>query len=399
MSKYTIDSSTLTDIAEAIRTKTGSVSQMTPLEMPTEIGTIPTYENGDSESYPKVSIPSGTERTYSEQTISDIADAINTKAGTSGIMTPSAMITAIGNIPSGGSGGGGITEDILIKNNIKALTRQVSGTERLAGIVYYPNTDYFYIMPSTGPVTIGFIFNGTHDNGFFIGSIRYYADNGRLYHVNNIESQTSGVSVTGIEIPNIEINDDAPTPGDFTVAISTFETSNHPLYSTGSQIYDLSPSSHPVAINMWGNNKLTSLKSEILNIDASDIFQVTNVPGNFDLDDITQGIIFIGSNGHLVVDCGVATSPYIRVDSNEKLQAVAGTNTHYWGRIESFSTLRYTLKNVTLYENNASEIDYANNTPASGLIYSTYDILDYNGEVYYPANMTLDQFKSLFHVS
>ena len=105
MSKYTIDSSTLTDIAEAIRTKTGGVSQMTPLEMPTEIGTIPTYENGDSESYPKVSIPSGTERTYSEQTISDIADAINTKAGTSGTMTPSAMITAIGNIPSGGGGG------------------------------------------------------------------------------------------------------------------------------------------------------------------------------------------------------------------------------------------------------------------------------------------------------
>jgi hypothetical protein len=40
MSKYTLDSSTLTNIADAIRTKTGGSSQITPLEMPTEIASI-----------------------------------------------------------------------------------------------------------------------------------------------------------------------------------------------------------------------------------------------------------------------------------------------------------------------------------------------------------------------
>ena len=40
MSKYTIDSSTLTNIADAIREKTGGSSQITPLEMPAEIANI-----------------------------------------------------------------------------------------------------------------------------------------------------------------------------------------------------------------------------------------------------------------------------------------------------------------------------------------------------------------------
>ena len=40
MSKYTIDSSTLTNIADAIRAQTGGSSQITPLEMPTKIASI-----------------------------------------------------------------------------------------------------------------------------------------------------------------------------------------------------------------------------------------------------------------------------------------------------------------------------------------------------------------------
>ena len=40
MSKYVIDSETLTDIADAIRAKTGDSASMTPLEMPDEIASI-----------------------------------------------------------------------------------------------------------------------------------------------------------------------------------------------------------------------------------------------------------------------------------------------------------------------------------------------------------------------
>lgn len=101
MSKYTIDSTTLGDVADAIRAKTGSSAGITPLGMPTAIASIPTYDDGDSESYPKSDIPSGKERTYAEQTISDIADAINTKAGTTGSIAFTGFATAISNIPTG----------------------------------------------------------------------------------------------------------------------------------------------------------------------------------------------------------------------------------------------------------------------------------------------------------
>lgn len=46
MSTLLIQSGTLEDIADAIRTKTGSIDTMTPLEMPAEIISIPTSSGG-----------------------------------------------------------------------------------------------------------------------------------------------------------------------------------------------------------------------------------------------------------------------------------------------------------------------------------------------------------------
>lgn len=49
MSTLLIQSGTLDDIADAIRTKTGGVDTMTPLEMPAEIISIPTGGSGGAE--------------------------------------------------------------------------------------------------------------------------------------------------------------------------------------------------------------------------------------------------------------------------------------------------------------------------------------------------------------
>lgn len=46
MSLMFIDSDTLSDIADAIRTKKGTSNEMTPLEMPTEIASIPSGGGG-----------------------------------------------------------------------------------------------------------------------------------------------------------------------------------------------------------------------------------------------------------------------------------------------------------------------------------------------------------------
>lgn len=48
MSTMLIQSDTLSDIADAIRSKTGGSNTMTPLEMPTEISNIPTGGGGAS---------------------------------------------------------------------------------------------------------------------------------------------------------------------------------------------------------------------------------------------------------------------------------------------------------------------------------------------------------------
>lgn len=49
MADYLIQDSTLTDIADAIRAKTGNSATMTPSEMPTEIGSIQTGGGGGFE--------------------------------------------------------------------------------------------------------------------------------------------------------------------------------------------------------------------------------------------------------------------------------------------------------------------------------------------------------------
>ena len=83
------------------------------------------------------------------ETLDDIADAINAKTGGSSAMTPAEMVTAIGNIPSGG---GGIellvddttTEDVAIinvtipsdKQNMKAYLVGLYGTTSASDWIY-----------------------------------------------------------------------------------------------------------------------------------------------------------------------------------------------------------------------------------------------------------------------
>ena len=335
MSKYTIDSSTLTDIADAIRTQTGGSSQITPLEMPTAIGSIES----------------------------------------------------------------GISNKDFVENVVKALNKQKNDVDNsLNGIVYYPSDNSYFPIITGGQPWIKFKFTGTYSGGFKISVIEYDCYNGYWYTIDYIEQQTSGISVEGFEYPRVATIKEAnpTTVGTKGVDISTFEASNHPLYSSPSQIYNLyTARTHPIALNAWGNNKLATLKDITDSpVDIADLFYIDRVPNNFDLDNITQGCIFISGN-HLVIDCGPDDGPRVYVDSEGITHSRAGTARHFWGFHNGF-LMAYldAIDNIQLYDNSASGVDYAGDNPAENIVFSTYDLG--NG---YNANISLEKFKSIFHVS
>ena len=72
MSEYIIESQTLTDIADAIRGKTGSSSTLTPLEMPNAIANIP------SGGKPQFTLIGQSTHVLSEYTDTSTAETIDT---------------------------------------------------------------------------------------------------------------------------------------------------------------------------------------------------------------------------------------------------------------------------------------------------------------------------------
>lgn len=90
-------------------------------------------------------------------TMDAIADAINQKAGTQAAMTPAQMVTAIGNIPSGGSGSLQITIASTITKISDFLALLPSGHESegfTATALNKPSSGY-YTASISGPVNPG----------------------------------------------------------------------------------------------------------------------------------------------------------------------------------------------------------------------------------------------------
>lgn len=384
----------------------------------------PSYENGDNIAYPTDDEPTEEDvKLYGELKIYNIAEGIQDITGSSEKMTTAQMITALGGVKddlddietalrsvTGASEdipldeiadeiGSLINMDTLIEKNINALTRQDNNSESLSGIVYYPADNRFYIIYCTAPIKVGFKFDGDHDNGLSVSSISYVGVGGNLHAVSNLASQTSGVSVEGIQYPNLEVNRDASTTGDLGIDISTLETSSHPLLSSPSRIYNLFYiSSHPLAKEAWGNEKKKILADIINNVDILKVLRITSVPSNFNINNIARGIVVRNGNV-IVVDAGAEDSARIEVDSSNNIKVVAGTS-HYWSYNDAFfRTTYYDDVSLQMYLNNGSGIDYVGGQAASNILFSTYDVLDPNGDVYYPANITIEKFKRLFHLS
>lgn len=90
-------------------------------------------------------------------TMDAIAEAINHKAGTQAAMTPAQMVTAIGNIPSGGSGNLQITIASNLTKPEQFIALLPSGHESEgfnATALNKPSSGY-YLASMSGPVTAG----------------------------------------------------------------------------------------------------------------------------------------------------------------------------------------------------------------------------------------------------
>lgn len=72
MSILTIQEDTLTDIADAIRAKTGKSDEMTPLEMPDEIASISGGGGGSDDYFYIEGVEAGTVKFKSNRTVDDV---------------------------------------------------------------------------------------------------------------------------------------------------------------------------------------------------------------------------------------------------------------------------------------------------------------------------------------
>ena len=84
-----------------------------------------------------------------DTTLDAIADAINAKTGGSSAMTPAQMVTEIGNIPTGGGGGLVLLADYTASEDVSAI--KIDFTESMRGYTYYIVELNGVVTGSVGP--------------------------------------------------------------------------------------------------------------------------------------------------------------------------------------------------------------------------------------------------------
>lgn len=325
---------------------------------------------------------------YEENDIQNVANAIRSK-GVEGTFKVSEMANAIGQISGG--------EDYVTKN-LKSLRKWMSLNDVEAGYIYYPSEDRVMIIPIEDSFGISLTFNGDTSNGLYAYQIRF---DKAIRIMSYLEQQTSGWFVTGVDPSERNFESSIYSLRfDGNLSVSTMKNVHHPFLYANSELRGLvSERTHPVILKEFLNNKGTLINA-IDNLKVYDVYRVTNVPSDFNINDITKGIIFFGNNSmqNTVIACGNDDSASVtRIKSSGYL---ASQSSKHFTQIVNTSGSKNTYIDISLVDR-TGVVHYADGGSlhkSDGVIFTTYDIMNDDGTVFLEANTTIEEFKAMFSI-
>lgn len=334
---------------------------------------------------------------YTEGYIADIAEAIRAKNGSDTTYTTAEMSAAISAL---------VGPDEFIKNNISSIKRSTFGQylveQEPSGIVFHPDSQHFYCLPSNGKVNAGLAFNYTNKKfvptgiqfQFDVGYRgMYWPDHGKEYLLTGIQKSyplmIGDLSTVSNNIEDNHFKFDSINNTDM-LDIPVQLINMHPTYT------------HPLLLEAYANERTMSFNDFFSTYSEDDIFNVISKgfisPKYYGREyPITRGYIFVSGNNLLVITPNEIYNGEIMYDG-EKLVVTSDT---YGDRYTNISTYKYDKHTIDLnaahgkryidpYLEDFTDAQSIN----AGFIYSTEDIKDTNNNVLFEANVSLSEFSS-----
>lgn len=397
----------------------------------------PEYEDGDPVKYPIENIVVGKVKLYTEEYISEIGskiqellssedqyttqemsdalDSVNTDI----IAIQEALNTVIGYpegtvIPLSDMSTVIINQvvgyDISIENNID-MFREVKGwkstDEDLIAWVQYIGDDHFFIYPAKEKIAIQAIFNASgcsRSKGLGLGGMYYHPTSGGEANMPRIGyEETYPYTVSGVPFGYPVM-----TGLSYSSRYITFDFSNMSVYGGYlSQFYGLNTeTTHPLFVAQYSNKRKLSLNAFAQdNYTLDQLVKITAGGAQqgygYTFDDISEAYIVKRPSSpsvNVVFIFGQETN-YPRFNESGKL---TNGGSYFWHT----GNLIYTAASIptitTQYSSNFegffnSDFDLNDETTFENMIYNTRDIVDNDGNVVIPANISVDTIKSWFN--
>lgn len=339
---------------------------------------------------------------YDENDVQNIANAIREK-GVEGSFKMSEMPNAISQIS------GGIDEEELLLRNMEAIRRQ-QGYNSVSGFIVKPDADHYFLFNTSYPVEYGLKFKMIDKNFTtkVIGA-QHQARSGARGSVNmSIEKTNTSYPFMQTGVPKDVIQ----TNNMFTVSnwVDKFFDPDRYLFDTGvSKIVNLNPNNtHPIINEIYSDEKYHNV-SEITEPTRyfKDLVNITphSQDPNFD---IVNGYVWaFGNPGAEDLTVGYYTTNYpgsLMINASDTISAVSGSSYIKNFRVNQNSTFintaYYGKLNITVSNNSSfSSWSSINRDNINDVMwYNTVDILDTNGDIVKPANITPTEFKALLGV-
>jgi len=346
---------------------------------------------------------------YDETNISAIADAIRSKNGSADTYTVGQMATAIQNIPSGSP-----TLYQRIDGNIRRVCsmRSLSLTQWSLHMYELSNTNY-YLAFANVPMVIWLKINMSRVEGATavthkIAAWNYHnvTSSGVLVFPTNWEGTPSANMTTGIpQNQDIDSSDFQYTNGNLSIPNDgNAYSNNNPVIFEDSTIYNLdTTNSHPFVTSLFGTGNANIIANYMDGTSAIDLEYVVtctdaDVPSGFDLSTIDKGYLLYTTNNMYILAVGDSSWSGLKVNANDKLDAEAGETsftTQNWN--SSPCDALGSIRNLAIVQRSGNKPPFCegnNDNYYTNVMYNTQDILDPNGNVKVPANITLADFKS-----
>lgn len=361
------------------------------------------YPSADTREFP-ISNDNITFTTQSKN-YNDIVKAINEKTKTEESYSPSQIAQAINDLPSGE-----ISQLDRIEPSIKRICRSRNLTLDSASYhVYELDNGNYYLAFGLKPITIWLkiIMSRTEGETAVTHTLN------QMNYNNSINSnilvfpsgwETTPTAAMNNGLPqdeNFDTDDVQYTNNSSLTMNNNAYSNNSPVLFKPSKIFNLNKEdSHPLIVRIFDENKEAIIADYMTGdeeIDLGEIITCTSsdVPASFDLSTIDKGYLLYTTNNMYILAVGDENWSGLKVNGSDKLDSETGETNFSTQNWNSSPCDVLQIRNMTIIQRMGRPpfCEGNNDNYYTNVMYNTQDILDPNGNVKVPANITIEEFK------